>query len=142
MTTDLILGLTGTQKGATPQQKETLVRMLTEWHPQELHLGDCVGADTDAYVIMRNVHDDTVLVGHPPLKGSRRSFLLYDREYTPAPYLERNREIVECSDTMIAVVGVWEEEVRSGTWATVRYARRLEVPIYIIWPDGTVKEEP
>jgi hypothetical protein len=34
------------------------------------------------------------------------------------------------------------EVVRSGTWATVRYARNWEKPITLLMPDGTIKQEP
>ena len=30
------------------------------------------------------------------------------------------------------------EQLRSGTWATVRHARKLKRPIVIINPDGTL----
>jgi predicted Rossmann fold nucleotide-binding protein DprA/Smf involved in DNA uptake len=34
-----------------------------------------------------------------------------------------------------------EEELRSGTWATVRYARRIGRPITLLFPDGGVLRE-
>jgi hypothetical protein len=33
------------------------------------------------------------------------------------------------------------ERLRSGTWATVRYARKLRKPITILWANGEVTEE-
>lgn len=49
-------------------------------------------------------------------------------EERPAkPYLERNKDIAnEGIDGLIAAPSGWVEELRSGTWATVRYARKLK----------------
>jgi hypothetical protein len=33
----------------------------------------------------------------------------------------------------------YTEELRSGTWATIRYARKTGVPYVIIFPDRTVE---
>lgn len=42
---------------------------------------------------------------------------------------------------MIATPSSKEEELRSGTWSTVRYARKLRRPVTLIYPDGSVVEE-
>ncbi len=34
-----------------------------------------------------------------------------------------------------------EEETRSGTWPTVRYARKQGKPVYLVLPDGEVRVE-
>jgi outer membrane protein insertion porin family len=54
--------------------------------------------------------------------------------------LDRNRAIVDSCDVLIACPKGPEEQ-RSGTWATVRYARKQKKRIVIIWPDGEVTEE-
>ena len=64
-----------------------------------------------------------------------------DEVRDPLPYLERNRAIVDACDILIACPKGMQEEQRSGTWATVRYARRRDRPIVIVWPDGTVTRE-
>lgn len=59
---------------------------------------------------------------------------------TPAPYLERNAAIVQSTLELIATPGETVEQVRSGTWATIRQARRRRRPTTIVWPDGTYTE--
>jgi hypothetical protein len=54
----------------------------------------------------------------------------------------RNHDIVDETELLIACPGELAEAVRSGTWATVRYARKLGRPIVIFWPDGSVTGEP
>ena len=54
-------------------------------------------------------------------------------------------EIVDESDTIIAFPASAEEVIRSGTWATIRYARKTKTPLHIILPDGnflTKKKNP
>jgi hypothetical protein len=54
-------------------------------------------------------------------------------------YLDRNHDIVDSSDLLIAVSESTVEVLRSGTWATIRYAKKLRKPIKIIYPDGKVE---
>jgi len=37
--------------------------------------------------------------------------------------------------------GKVEEWRGSGTWATIRYARKVGKPVTIIYPDGEIQEE-
>ncbi len=57
------------------------------------------------------------------------------------PYLERNRDIVDASEVLIACPSTREEVMRSGTWATVRYARKKGMKITLIFRDGTCEKE-
>ncbi len=57
------------------------------------------------------------------------------------PYLARNRDIVNAADVLIAGPGGMEEIMRSGTWATVRYARKKQKPVIIVYPNGEVVRE-
>lgn len=51
-----------------------------------------------------------------------------------APYLERNKHIVDNCEIMIACPKEVEHTVRSGTWSTIRYAWRVKRKITIIPP--------
>lgn len=46
-------------------------------------------------------------------------------------YLDRNREMVDGADVLIAFPKTAEEETRSGTWATIRYARKVGVEVHL-----------
>ena len=94
---------------------------------EEFHHGDCLGADAAA-------HANAVALGfriilHPPTANAARAFSKAPgaemTTYPPLPYLERNKAIVDGTDLLIAMPkDARREEVRSGTWATVRYARK------------------
>jgi len=53
----------------------------------------------------------------------------------------RNHKIVDICDILVAFPQTNSETVRSGTYATIRYARKCKKPIIIIYPDGSVKKE-
>ena len=53
---------------------------------------------------------------------------------SPAPYLERNKEIVASSNLLIACPVGDKEELRSGTWSTVRFARKICTELVIVYP--------
>lgn len=63
-----------------------------------------------------------------------------DEKREPLPYLARNCVIVDEADILLACPKGPEEQ-RSGTWATVRYARKQNKRIVIVYPDGTITTE-
>ena len=141
----MIIGFTGTQKGMTPEQYD-YVELLLERKMDEIecvHHGDCIGADSDFDYCSSRVMLKIVI--HPPINPSKRAFC-WKRRYEkhdwvePKEYLERNHDIVDACDMLMATPGEFEEILRSGTWATIRYARKKGKKIFIIFPDGSIKK--
>lgn len=124
-------GFTGTQEGMTIYQSRALWIFLRNADPDEFHHGDCIGADETAHYIAKSL--GIYVVGHPPANPKKRAFTDCDEWREPKPYLERNHDIVDESDEIVACPKSRDEELRSGTWSTVRYAIRkgkLEGLIY------------
>lgn len=115
------VGFTGTQRGMSERQKEALEAILAAAY--ELRHGDCVGGDKEAHEIARRLGLRVVI--HPPSDPKKRAFCDGDVILPPKPYLVRNHDIVEAVSVLIAAPRIDEEELRSGTWATVRYARSV-----------------
>lgn len=132
----MIVGFTGTQRGMTVEQWRKLLLILTAYNPGSFHEGDCIGSDYQAANGAR--HAGFRIIGHPPTKDSKRAYFPADEWRSAAPYLVRNRNIVDASQEMIATPGEFDEQLRSGTWSTVRYARRIGRPVHVILPDGRV----
>lgn len=132
------VGFTGTQVGMTGDQSATVMRYLTSEGIGEIHHGDCIGADAQAHEISRLCK--MRVVTHPPDNPSKRAWCEGDASYSPKPYLARNRDIVNNTDYLIATPRGTAEEVRSGTWATVRYALKAHKLVVIIWPNGQLEE--
>lgn len=140
------LGFTGTQKGMTPAQKgqfvDHVMQLEEDYRITQFRHGDCIGADAEAHQMIRDNLDHVPIIGHPPTNESKRAFCEFDLEMAPFPYLVHNKMIVNNSGFMIATPGEMAEQLRSGTWSTIRYARtRLIRPrVVIIYPDGTIGE--
>lgn len=123
------IGFTGTRLGMSARQLSELTKLLEALDVDEIHLGDCLGADAEAYMVARDLGITTI--GHPPIKEQHRANLQYDRTQNPLPFLERNGEIVEASEFLIAAPAM-PRSPRGGTWFTVRYAERAGVPVQIL----------
>ena len=133
------IGFTGTAKGATEEQKRTFTRELLRKDAGQFHHGDCVGADAAAHDIVITLGWEVVI--HPPINNRKRAFKKAGIVLPAKPYLERNHDIVDQTNTLYAVPKGFEEELRSGTWATIRYARKLKRGIVIFWPNGSTTTE-
>lgn len=135
------IGFTGTRQGLTVAQRDELRRLLRNKNPSHFHHGDCIGADRDAHMLVRQLcrtHTPRIsIILHPPIDDSQRAFCFgWDIARAPLQYLERNHAIVDETDELIACPQ-GHEELRSGTWATIRYALRVGKPVTIIMPDGS-----
>jgi hypothetical protein len=139
------VGFTGTRADTTCEQFSALCRLVAGLPDvTEFHQGCCIGADSESLEVACEYAPKAKRVGHPPDKGallSRASLDLCHEVRDPKPYLERNRAIVNETDVLVACPKGPEEFRGSGTWATIRYGRKLGRHIYIVWPDGTTTEE-
>jgi hypothetical protein len=136
-----IVGFTGTRQGLPEPQRAALNEVLALQCGAfgQLHHGDAIGADAQAHVVARN--NGIRVVIHPPDVDTDRAFCQDSDMLAPLPYLERNRAIVDAAAVLVACPRSAEEETRSGTWSTVRYARKQGKPVHLVLPDGTVKVE-
>lgn len=133
------IGFTGTREGMSDSQKTQvakLVRDLIGEAQGEVHHGDCVGADSDFHNICLSlsVTDNIIIkiIVHPPVNSKAQAFCKGDESHIPKPYMDRNRDIVDASDTMIACPRSMEREPHSGTWLTVGYTEQKNKPLHII----------
>ena len=136
----MIVGFTGTRRGMTREQRLGITRLLEDFSPSEVHHGDCIGADSDFHSIALFL--GIPIIGHPASGiGSQRA---YNKGFTqlcePLPPLDRNKNIVDESDILVATPKGYREERRSGTWATLRYARSSGKDVIIVYPDGSREE--
>ncbi len=131
----MIAGFTGTQRGMTEKQKETFAKLMER--VDELHHGDCIGADSDAHKIAKELGKRVHI--YPPSNPNKRAFNDGDLVNAEKEYLDRNHDIVDSSDFLIAAPKGNKEELRSGTWATIRYARKRNKKVVIILPSGNIQ---
>jgi len=132
------IGFTGTQVGMTNKQRAAVYELLTFLQVDEFHHGDCIGADVEAHRIVFRYFGAEVLHVHPPDKDAKRAFCRTGTLYEPKSYLSRNRDIVNATRVLIAAPQ-GKEVLYSGTWSTVRYARKAKREIMYVWPDGGIR---
>ena len=131
------IGFTGTRKGMTQKQKESLDTLLGEFpYQSEFHHGDCIGADAEAHDIAALMH--YLIWIHPPKNSSQQAFKPGPHFGPPEEYLVRNKRIVRATDLLVACPGETQMHTRSGTWSTVRYATLLGKSVKIVFPDGRI----
>ena len=139
----MIVGFTGTQAGMGLLQKRIFCGIINHIKPSAFHHGDCCGADADAHKIIQAMGIPIVI--HPPSDSKKRAWCplvltrapaLSDKCLKAKQYIPRNHDIVDAADFMIGIPRLKFEEQRSGTWATIRYSRKIHKDCCIIYPDG------
>lgn len=135
------IGFTGSRTGMRPEQLAVVLEILGAHFPEitEAHHGNCIGADELFHNACVNYRIRTI--GHPCCIPRMQAQCRTDETRAALPPLERNQKIVDACDELIATPNTLQEELRSGTWATIRRARKAGKPIKIIFPGGTVKNE-
>lgn len=131
------IGFTGTRKGMTSDQKEVFKREIFRLKPDEFHHGDCVGSDAEAHDIIVELLPNIECYIHPCNLKDLRAFRDGKFIFPEMPPLKRNHDIVDSTDLLIATPSSGYEVLHSGTWATIRYARKQKKEVIIIDPNGT-----
>lgn len=137
-------GFTGTRDGMTEPQLAAVILLCTVKFENtgEFHHGACVGADSQLHNLVVENHSARIVI-HPPT-DTRYANVFEESERVeilpPKPYLQRNADIVDATDELIATPKEFEEQIRGGTWWTVRYARKQGKKVWLVLPDGTVDE--
>lgn len=133
------VGFTGTREGMTQPQRTKVYRLLRELAPTWAHHGDCIGADDQFHELARLAGAKIML--HPPEKPDLRAFRIGDYTAEEKHYLERNRDIVDACEVLIATPKESTPQYRGGTWYTIGYARLQGHKTVIVWPDGSTSTE-
>ncbi len=137
----MIAGFSGASTGMNLLQCLELYDEMKEWDVHKFHLGDCIGGDHQAWTIAKHM-GNIELIGHPPNNPNKRAFLKYDFVHPDFPYLDRNHNIVDFVNASRGIMFIgpktFKEELRSGTWATFRYAKKVDCHIHIL-QSGLVK---
>ena len=135
MSSSEIVGFTGSKDVWTNRQQAVIRELLEGRDVSAVHHGDCIGADTGFHNLACDLGLRVVV--HPPSNPKSRSYCEGDEILPCYDYLKRNRHIVDASTLMIAAPKC-PEVMRSGTWSTIRYARKQAKHIYMVYPTGKV----
>jgi hypothetical protein len=143
----MIVGFTGTQEGQTVKQQGDVLRWMgllgrsmTAGEERIFRHGVCVGADAEAHAVAWALK--WTIDGFPSTVQSKRADVpreQFRHLWQSKEPLARNCDIVDGKDNdridlLIVTPRERREIVRSGTWATYRYARAKGVNTLILWP--------
>lgn len=131
------IGFSGSREGMTKRQKLMVHFCFKDFAPSTFHHGDCVGSDESAHRLYITHSNDTLVhIHHASGLDRYKAHCRADINHPAKPPLERNHDIVDASDIMLFTPKEDQPVLRSGTWATFRYALSLGKPMVLIQPSG------
>ena len=147
------ISFTGSRHGCTAPQFAALTRHLEAVRENQISQtmtaihGGCIGADRQFHDICRERLWGTAvrIVIHPASNVPKELTDWSDAdELLPARSTrEQNEAIVRAARGLLLAcpAGVENDpgQLRSGTWQTVRMARRLGVGLVVVMPDGSIQ---
>lgn len=130
------VGFTGSRLGMTIGQVMALAGLLRETKAATFHHGCAIGADAQAHRAAEQIVGLQIHL-HRPIEPFQMEPGLTGVEWQPKPFLKRNRLLVRSVRLLIGAPH-GPDEHRSGTWSTLRYAKRIGRPIAVLSPNGEV----
>lgn len=125
---DLQLAISGTRYQIPSWQAEGAIALMERLRPSAVHHGCCTGADEVLGLAACEFGSAPTIVGHPA-KGVpfwfRSTKVPCDFLQPELPPLERNKVMVAACHVLIACPSTSDPNARSGTWATIRAAKKL-----------------
>lgn len=141
------IGFTGSRKGMTEDQQEAIRLQLSELieeHPDEelqAHHGDAIGSDAQFHAACQRLKLPVVI--HPSTDQKERAFCEGAKVTNePVEFAEQTSALVNLCQILLAAPDGFKERWRgSGTWMTIRAARKSGMTIVICYPNGTRETE-
>lgn len=131
------LGFTGSQEGGGWMQLQSFIRAVAALRPSLFVHGDCIGWDAIAAMHVAQHHPRCRIVKYPSNIPGKIANAPGIEGAPPQNPLDRNWDIVKTTWVLLACPKAVKEEIGSGTWSTVRKARKQDKPIVIVNPDGS-----
>lgn len=133
------VGFSGTQKGISSSQSFRLSLVLGMFPTiPTFHCGGCVGADTQAAQIAKSYGMEVHVYPASDVNPGKVSKVCADLAsvcHKAKPALVRNKDIVTAVDFMIFTPLNETPVKRSGTWSTIRFTSRMNMPHAIVLDD-------
>jgi len=125
--------------GLDSEQKDKIISILDIYDNIIVSHGDCIGSDTDFHNLCmnyRNEHPNKKIrieifpLDNPKLRAFNEPDLLREKKQSN---LQRNLDIIKNSSILIACpIDKNKEQLRSGTWSTIRKAIKQKLTTIIL----------
>lgn len=127
----------------TTSQKGAVSFLLAGRDIAHVRHGGAIGADADFHRLVLAHRPGLVGTIHPcDIASQRENFteeeLLGWAVLAEKGPLDRNKDIVNTCERLLACVAGDVEELRSGTWSTIRYARSIGRWLVVLGPAGNI----
>lgn len=135
------IGFSGSREGMSHNQRNQFINLCEIINdinePITFIHGDCIGADKEAHDLILNCIEDHNLDKikiFPPIFTSHRAYCFTEPENISEPkdYLQRDRDIVDACDILIATPLTNIPKKGSGTWYTINYAKKKGIKTIIL----------
>jgi hypothetical protein len=145
------MGIVNTREVMTEQQAKRFATILHSRAPDEVHLCDQLGVPMNAWYFLTHatkavLHLKAVI--HPP---TSKEWTIWQEDrwkfkgqlviMRPASHVECSRNIVDACDQLLAAIDTETEEKHHAGWAMIRYARKQNKPVTIVYPNGSVRKD-
>lgn len=137
----MIIGFTGPRSGINSTQIEIFADLFRHLDGHAMVHGGAQGADEQADTVAAGLIDPWNIEIFPGNEDRQRYWqckMPRRQVHQWIAPLDRNRLVANACHVLIAAPRTASEEARSGTWTTVRYARRMRIRHVLVWPDGDV----
>jgi hypothetical protein len=137
----LIIAFTGTREGMSNRQTEAFTELIgafanviAEGYQTIFVHGGCDGADIKTRDITLSMNHSICVECFPgdESQHKKNSLCISQVVHPIMPYLWRNKKMVNMGGLLVAAPLSMNEENRSGTWSTIRYARKINKPCIIL----------
>lgn len=133
------VGVTGSRDGINGLQDFALTIWTADNEAVKVFRhGDCIGADVEVAAFMRAAYPKCKIACHPPENSILRGYFKSDKTFPTKSYFARNRDIVDNSEILLGFPS-HRSRGKGGTWYTINYAVRTDVPVVIFHADGEVE---
>lgn len=142
--------ITGTHRSLTGDESEYVYQIIKALHdPTEITTGAARGVDTVAFyasvhawpdkvkpykrIVVPAAPHNSILIGSPKAARADGAIIEYAEEgkSNRQSYMLRNERMIDHADMLVAFPNTGREELRSGTWATIRRARLAGIPVVL-----------
>ncbi len=135
----MIVAVTATRYSLTKAQVTRFMELITELDPRVFLHGGCKGGDFLCGLLVKQLLPRCVVWAHPAndVPGWMAPYGSFsDKVAEEEPALQRNRTMVDTCNLLLGLPQDFTEKTRSGTWATIRYARRWSETVPSFSPTG------
>ncbi len=137
----MIVTFAGTAAGMTDEQIFSFRRLLKKLAPDWLRHSDQVGAEQQAHevAVLAGVDVEVFPISNA---GRHRGWCMGAKVIHPPKFPEtRDREILRGAAAAIIAPRQANETLHSSDWRIVRAARKANITVYVIEPEGAVRRE-